>query len=52
MLYGRDTVVVFYESFESSYSYTRLGQVADPTGLEQALGRGGIRVMLSIEAKR
>lgn len=39
MLYGSNTVVVFYETFRSSYSYTRLGWVDDPGDLSRALGR-------------
>ena len=44
MLYGSDTLVVFYETFRSSYSYTRLGWVNDPGDLSRALGRGEARV--------
>ena len=47
MLYGTDTLVVFYATFHSSYSYTPLGRVNDPAGLPQALGRRGVRVVLS-----
>jgi hypothetical protein len=49
MLYGTDTLVVFYSTFQSSYSYTPLGRVEDPAGLRQALGRSGIRVMFSMD---
>lgn len=47
MLYGANTVVVFYLTFDSPYAYTRLGRVDDPTGLAQALGRGSVRVAFS-----
>jgi hypothetical protein len=47
MLYGSNTLVVFYETFRSSYSYTRLGNVNDPAGLEQTLGRGSVRILFS-----
>jgi len=47
MLYGADTLVVFYLTFDSSYAYTRLGRVDDPAGLPRALGRRGVRVVFS-----
>lgn len=47
MLYGTQTLVVFYSTFASSYSYTRLGRVEDSAGLAQALGRRDVRVAFS-----
>ncbi|KQP19416.1 hypothetical protein ASF43_28860 [Pseudorhodoferax sp. Leaf267] len=44
MLYGSDTLVVFYLTFDSAYSYTRLGSVDDPADLAQALGKGTARI--------
>jgi hypothetical protein len=47
MLYGTNTVVVFYSTFNSSYSYTGLGRIDDPASLAQALGPRGVRVVFS-----
>lgn len=44
MLYGSDCLVLFYESFSTSYSYTRLGFVEDMSGLSDVLGRGSVQV--------
>lgn len=47
LLWGARTAVVFYQTFASPYSYTRLGRVDDPAGLARALGRHAVRVVFS-----
>lgn len=44
MLYGSNTLVLFYKSFSTSNSYTRIGKVDDATGLAAALGSRGVTV--------
>ena len=44
MLYGNNCVVLFYETFNSSYSYTRIGSIDNPSGLASALGSGNVSV--------
>ena len=48
MLYGANCLVLFYQSFPSSYSYTPLGQIEHPDGLASVLGAGSVTVTLSI----
>lgn len=44
MLYGNNCLVLFYESFKTSYSYTKLGSIDNPDGLKEILGESNVIV--------
>ncbi len=49
MMYGSKTLVIFYETFTTSYSYTKLGQIDDVAGLASALGTRDTVVTFEVE---
>lgn len=44
MLWSGDTLVVFYESFRSSYRYTRLGKIQNTDELKSAVGTEKVKM--------
>lgn len=46
MLYGSNCIVLFYEDFSTSYSYTPIAHIEDTNGLKSALGSGDVTVTI------
>ena len=49
MLYGSNTLVLFYKSFSTSYNYTPIARIDNPSGLVSALGAGNITVKFELQ---
>ena len=47
-LFGNNCLVVFYESFSTSYSYTDLGRVDNVEGFVSELGRGDVTITFEL----
>ena len=49
MLFGSDCLVLFYETFDTSYSYTKLGSIDNLDGLKEVLGNGDIIIKFELQ---
>ena len=51
MLYGDNCLVVFYESFDTSYTYTKIGHIDDTSELADTLGTGSVTVTFEMDGR-
>lgn len=51
MLFGNNCLVIFYESFKTSYSYTKIGRIENIKDLKTTLGSGKVIVKLERNEK-
>ena len=51
MLYGDNCVVVFYESFTTTYQYSPIGHITNPEGLKEVLGSGIVTIIFTSKNK-
>lgn len=49
LLWGNNTIVLFYKSFNTPYRYTKIGKIDDANGLADALGGGDVKVSFEIK---
>ena len=48
MIWSGNTLVLFYKTFSTPYTYAKLGHIDDPSGLAAILGAGSITVIYEL----
>ena len=46
MLYGNNCLVIFYDSFSTSYSYTKIGHIDNPENLKSVFGNSSVDITI------
>lgn len=49
VMYGSTTLVLFYKSFSTTYSYSKIGKIDDVEGLISVLGTGDAKVSFELD---
>ena len=49
MIWNSSTFVLFYKSFPTSYSYTKIGRINNTSGIADAIGSENVRIRFELE---